>query len=393
MPETDLDCEGQSREQPTQPCMVIGITSDQTCLVLRGRLAALRKAGFRVLLIASPGELLVQTALEEGVEACPVPMVRTIAPFADLISLLRICLVLWRERPVLTDFSTPKAGLLGNVAAWILRVPHRVYTLRGLKMESAHGWKRRLLLVLERLSAGCAEVVLCNSASLKDAALRFGIAPLEKLRILGDGSSNGVDTDRFSPGGSAVRASLNILPGQPVLGFVGRLTGDKGIPELLVAFERISRKQPEAWLLLVGWLDQAEDALDERCRELIRNHPRIYQTGYVEDTTAYYRAMDMLILATHREGFPNVALEAAACGVPVITTECTGARDAVIPEVTGILIPAENPTAIEDAAWKLLRDPDLGKQMGKAGRAWVMERFSRRRVLRLAVDFYQSLIA
>jgi glycosyltransferase involved in cell wall biosynthesis len=372
--------------------LVMGVTSAQTCLVLAGRLKALRLAGFAVMLVSSPGELLTQRVEAEDVEAFPVQMLRGIAPFSDLRSLLGLLILLLRRRPVITDFSTPKAGLLGNLAAWMLRVPHRVYTLRGLKLESSRGMKRMLLLWSERLAAGCAHVVLCNSESLRVAALTLRVAPAKKLRLLGDGSSNGVDTKRFSPGTSWVREKLGIPDGDLVLGFVGRLTRDKGIPELLMAFEEILLVEPECWLLLVGWFDAAEDALELRWRTRVAEHPRIRHTGFVPDAAPYYRAMDVMVLPTHREGFPNVALEASSSGVPVITTESTGARDAVLAEVTGLLIPPGNSRAITEAALELIRDEGKRRRMGAAARAWAVERYSQERVLGLAVDFYLGLV-
>ncbi|WP_263351854.1 glycosyltransferase family 4 protein [Acidicapsa acidisoli] len=374
------------------PRLVMGVTSDQTCLVLRGRLRALRLAGFDVTLISSPGENLTRLVMEEGVTACPLPMRRGIAPLADLVSFVAIYRILLRLRPSITDFSTPKAGLLGNLAAWCLRVPHRVYTLRGLKLEGARGGKKRLLLWSERLAAWCSHVVLCNSESLRAAALALRIAPAGKLHLLGDGSSNGVDCVRFSPGASQVRLNLEIDDGDLVLGFVGRLTGDKGVPELLVAFEEILRAEPRCWLLLVGWFDRSEDALDLRWPAHIAGHPRIHCTGFVADTAPYYRAMDLLVLPTHREGFPNVVLEAAASGLAVITTESTGARDAVVPGVTGLLIEPKRSEAIAGAAIELLRDEERRKRFGAAARAWVLDRYTKDRVLGLAVEFYQRLI-
>jgi glycosyltransferase involved in cell wall biosynthesis len=386
----------QGLREAAQPVLrlglVVGVTSAQTCLVLAGRLKALRLAGFDVTLVSSPGELLAQRAEAEGVEAFPVRMRRGIAPLRDLLSFFSLLLLLLRRRPMITDFSTPKAGLLGNLAAWVLRVPHRVYTLRGLKLESSRGGKRAVLLWSERLAAKCAHVVLCNSESLRVAALVLGVAPAKKLRLLGDGSSNGVDTERFSPGKSWVRESLDIPAEDLVLGFVGRLTRDKGIPELLVAFDEILRVEPECWLLLVGWFDAAEDALEPRWRARIGEHPRIRHTGFVPDAAPYYRAMDVMVLPTHREGFPNAAIEAAASGIPVITTESTGARDAVLTEVTGLLIPPGNSQAITEAALELIRNEGKRKRMGVAARAWVEERFSNERVLGLAVEFYRGLL-
>jgi glycosyltransferase involved in cell wall biosynthesis len=376
----------------TQPRIVVGITHPQTCLNLTGRLRALREAGFRVTLVSSPGELLRRTAAAEGVEAIPIPMQRQIAPVADFVSLARLCWLLLRLRPEMVEFSTPKAGLLGTLAALLCCVPRRIYMLRGLKLETTTGFKHRILLAMERLAAACAHVVLCNSESMRAEALALGLAPAAKLHLLGEGSSHGVDVVRFSPGPSGVRDSLGLPQAAPIVGFVGRLTRDKGLPELIEAFETILKTQPEARLLLVGWFDASEDALSAALRARILNHPRIHCTGFVAETAPYYRAMDLMVLPTWREGFPNVVLEAAATGIPVITTLSTGSRDSVVPEVTGLLIPPGYPDAISEAVLKLLRNPDRRRHMGEAARTWVLEHFVDDRVLGLAATFYKSLL-
>ncbi|HXR39773.1 MAG TPA: glycosyltransferase family 4 protein [Terracidiphilus sp.] len=372
--------------------IVVGITSAQTCLNLTGRLRALREAGFRVTLISSPGELLDETAAREGVEAIGLPMQREIAPLADLVSLLRLWWLLLRLRPDVAEFSTPKAGLLGSVASRLAGVQARVYMLRGLKLETSTGIKRRILLEAERLASRCAQVVLCNSQSMRSEAAALGVAPTEKLQMLGDGSSNGVDVERFSPGPGNVRGGLGIPQKAPVVGFVGRLTRDKGVPELIEAFDTVLKREPEAHLLLVGWFDAAEDALAVEVRKRIAGHPRIHCTGFVADTAPYYRAMDVMVLPTWREGFPNVVLEAAATGIPVITTLCTGSRDSVVPEVTGLLIPPGYPEAISEAVLNLLREPARRRRMGDAARAWVCTHYARDQVLRLATSFYAGML-
>jgi glycosyltransferase involved in cell wall biosynthesis len=374
------------------PTILVGVTHAQTCLVLGARLRALRNAGFHVLLLSSPGPLLDITAAREQVERIELPMQRSIAPFADLVSFYRLWRLIGRCRPDLVEFGTPKAGLLGTFAAWLRGVPRRVYMLRGLKLESTSGLKRRILLATERLAARCAHVVLCNSESLRAEALALRIAPKRKLRLLGEGSSNGVDVDRFSPGPSAVREQLGIPHYVPVIGFAGRLTRDKGLPELCEAFDRILCAEPSTRLLLVGWFDAAEDALDPGLRARILRHPRIHCTGFVPDTAPYYRAMDVFVLPTRREGFPNVVLEAAATGLPVVTTESTGARDSVLPEITGLLIPPGYPDAIYEAVMKLVRDPQRRECMGKAARAWVLEHYVEARVVGMTVDYYKSLL-
>jgi glycosyltransferase involved in cell wall biosynthesis len=377
---------------PQSPHIVVGITNPQTCLVLGGRLRTLREAGFRVTLVSSPGELLTRTAAQEGVESIAIPMRREMAPAADLLSLLRLCWLLYRLKPNMTEFSTPKAGLLGSMAALLCGVPTRVYLLRGLKLETSTGIKRRILLAAERLASACSHAVLCNSESLRNQALALRVAPEAKLRLLGSGSSGGVDVERFSPGPGLLRARLGLPPDAPVVGFVGRLTRDKGLPELVEAFDAILAARPQAHLLLVGWLDASEDALGWNLRSRIKNHPRIHMTGYVADAAPYYRAMDVMVLPTWREGFPNVVLEAAASGIPVVTTLCTGSRDSVVPEVTGLLIPPGYPVAIREAVLQLLRNPERRCRMGEAARAWVLENYVNGSVLGLTVRCYKSLL-
>jgi glycosyltransferase involved in cell wall biosynthesis len=383
----------QVRSSRPAPHIVVGITSPQTCLTLTGRLRALREAGFRVTLVSSPGELLDLTAAREGVESIAIPMERKISPIADLVSLVRIWWLLLRLRPDMTEFSTPKAGLLGTFAAWLVGVPVRIYMLRGLKVEGTAGLKRRILLAAERVASACAQIVLCNSRSMRAEVPTLGMAPESKLSLLGDGSSTGVDAERFSPGPTNVRDRLGIPNEAHVVGFVGRLTCDKGLPELTEAFETVSRAEPEAHLLLVGWFDAAEDALSADLRSRIECHPRVHCTGFVADTAPYYRAMDIMVLPTWREGFPNAVLEAAASGIPVVTTIATGSRDSVVPEVTGLLIPPGYPEAISEAVLKLLRDPARRQRMGEAARAWVVEHYANDRVLGLATAFYKSLLA
>jgi len=382
----------QSSCSPQKPHIVIGITSPQTCMVLGGRLRTLREAGFRVTLVSGPGQLLTRTAAEEGVESIGLPMRREIAPLADLVSMVRLCWLLYRLKPDMTEFSTPKAGLLGSIAARLCRVPTRVYFLRGLKLETCTGLKRRILLVTEKVASACSHAVLCNSNSLRNQALALGVASANKLRVLGNGSSNGVDVERFSPGPTNLRQRLGLPKDAEVVGFVGRMTRDKGLPELVEAFDAILTTKPNVHLLLVGWFDAAEDALGYDLRSRMQKHPRIHMTGYVPDTAPYYRAMDIMVLPTWREGFPNVVLEAAASGIPVVTTLATGSRDAVVPEVTGLLIPPGYPEAIRESVFQLLGNSERRCRMGLAARAWVLDHYVNGHVLGRTVRYYKSLL-
>ncbi|HWE83913.1 MAG TPA: glycosyltransferase family 4 protein [Terracidiphilus sp.] len=379
-----------------RPLIVVGVTHPQTCLVLRGRLRSLRAAGFRVVLISSPGELVTRIADEEGVEHCAISMQRGISPLADLISLVRLCFALIRLQPAIAEFSTPKAGLLGSIASFLCRVPVRIYILRGLRLETAAGMTRRILQLCERITAACSHLVVCNSVSLRSQAHALGFVQRGKVRVIGNGSSSGVDVRHFIPPSSPtpdrVRESLGIPAGAPVVGFVGRLTRDKGIPELLDAFDSLQVDFPEARLLLTGWFDDSEDALSPAQRARITNHPRIHCTGFVSDTAPYYHAMDVLALPTLREGFPNAILEAAASGLPAVSTFATGARDAVLHGRTGLLVPPGDPQALAAAVKRLLLSPELRREMGTAARAWVVEHFMHTSVQSLTVALYRSLI-
>ncbi len=385
---------GKNREAG-RPLLFVGVTSPQTCMVLTGRLRRLREAGFRVVLCCDEGDLLRETATAEGVEALTVPMRREVALWADLVALGRLTWVLRMLEPELAEFSTPKAGLLGMVAAVLAGVPRRIYVLRGLKLEGVKGWRRAVLLGCERVAAGCAQVVLCNGESLREEALQLGIGNAEKLRVLGRGSGRGVNLERFRPGRAgereAMRAELGIGAEELVVGFVGRLTGDKGIPELLDAFEMVRERVPGCRLVLVGWFDEAEDRVDEAVKARVAAHAGIWHVGYVKDVERYYRGMDVLALPTHREGFPNVALEAAASGIPVVTTLATGARDAVVDGVTGVLVPVGDAAALAKALGELLAEREIRLEMGEAARRWVEENFAEERVVGKAVELYRKM--
>ena len=373
--------------------IVVGVTHPQTCLVLAGRLRSLREMGFRVILVSSPGLLLDTTATAEGVNAVAIPIQRRIDPLADLVSLLQLCRLLRRLKPDMVEFSTPKAGLLGCVAAALCGVRCRVYLLRGLRLETTRGLKRRVLWLAERVTSACAHRVLCNSESLRERAIELGLAPARKLHLLGAGSSNGVDLQRFAPGPPFLRTRLGLGAGDLVIGFVGRLTRDKGVPELIEAFDTISEVEPRARLLLVGWLDDSEDSLGPDLRARIERHAKIRFTGFVPDAAEYYRAMDLLVLPTWREGFPNVVLEAHASGIPVITTCSTGSRDSVVPERTGLLIPPGRPHSIVESVLRLLMDPELRRRMGVAARSWVLENYGSEKVLGRTGEYYRDLLA
>lgn len=351
---------------------------------MRGQLAFMREAGFDVVVVTSPGEQLEVAADREGVRAIGIPMEREISPLADLRSLTRLVRIFRRLRPDVVNAGTPKAGLLGMLAAKIAGVPLRIYTLRGLRAETTRSLKLWLLHATERAASACADVVICVSESLREEYLRRGLTARAKTRVIASGSSNGIDSSRFSvPSLTAKAAELRLALGIPdrarVIGFVGRLTRDKGVRELSAAFRQLEREFDDLWLLLVGdW--ETGDALDAAEVELLTSHPRVIKSGFVADTAKWYRLMDVLAFPSYREGFPNVPMEAGASGRPVVAFRATGTVDAVRDGVTGRLVPLGDSAALAGALRMYLNDPALAAEHGAAGRDRVLREFAPRRV-------------
>jgi len=360
------------------------ITDSISVVLIRGQLRYLKTHGFPCALLCSPGPNLDRIAVDENIPVFPAAMMREISPLADLRSLANICAILRRLRPVICNAGTPKAGLLVGLAAWLTRVPCRIYTLRGLRLETATGFKRRLLTLAERIS-------------FRDRAVALNLVPLHKTVLLGAGSSNGVDALRFMPSpektafATDVRKKLGIGSGQPVIGFAGRLTRDKGIPDLIAAWKSVREAPARPVLLLVGD-DEASDPVPAHIKNAIESDPRIYHIPFNSQIELYYAAMDLFVLPTHREGLPNTVLEAQVSALPVITTFATGAVDSIENGVTGILVPVGDSVTLADAILSLLSDPARLQSMGRRGRERVVQHFSNEIVWQNLASLYRTML-
>jgi glycosyltransferase involved in cell wall biosynthesis len=351
-----------------------------------GQVGYLKERGFEVQAVSSPGPLLEDFAQRETIPVHAVDMSRKIAPAADVKSLGRLVGILRRQRPDMVHAHTPKAGLLGMLAAWFCRVPVRVYTVHGLPFMTATGLRRKLLRWAEKVSCVLAHQVLCVSSSIRGVMVSEGLCRATKIKVLHNGSINGVAAeDRFNPASlsesvrSAVRRRLGIPSDAPVVGFVGRIVRDKGLIELVKAWEELREEPRNLHLLVVGPFEP-QDPLPGEVEQVLRRDPRIHLAGADWHTPPLYRAMDMLVLPTYREGFPVVPLEAAAMELPVVATRIPGCIDAIEDGITGTLVPVRDARELAKAIRRYITDAALRTRHGRAARERVRRDFSQRDV-------------
>lgn len=283
------------------------------------------------------------------------------------------------------------------LAAAAARVRVRVYHLRGMPLLTATGATRAALWGAEATSMSCAHRVIAVSHSLAASTRALHLPAGDKLTVIGAGSSNGVDLTRFDPSAGtrdAARRRLGLDPDSTLFGFVGRMVADKGIPELVEAWSRVTSDgaSAKARLLLVGTYEE-RDGLDESTRHRIESCATIEHRPFAEDVVSVYRALDALILPTRREGFPNVPLEAAAMGLPVVTTDAVGAIDSVLHDVTGLIVPTGDVGRLADAIARYLAQPALRHAHGQAGRARVERHFRPETIWEGVLDVYRRELA
>lgn len=366
--------------------LVFVVNSPIALAYLQGQPQYFQGKGFEVTVLCPrrrEGEW--EVALPEGISTIAIPMERKIAPLQDLLSLWRLWRTMRALRPAVTNVGTPKAALLGGIAAWLNRVPCRFYTLHGLRFETTKGLKRRLLICAERLACRLAHRVFCVSNSVREKAIACGLTSRERTVVFGSGSCNGVDASRFEPNpnlmqrAAALRRHFGIPAKAVVILFVGRLTRDKGIPELVEAFVQLDKQFPDLRLMLVGCFE-SEDPLPAETRRQLEGHSHIIFAGAVQDTPSYYAAADIVVLPSHREGLPTVLLEAHAAGKPVVGANVTGIVDLVADGETGLLFPVGDASALRNAIARLITDDALVRRLEVAGQEKVQREFQQHRI-------------
>ena len=367
----------------TKPVAVFCVTTPVSIPLFGNRFHLLVEAGIDLHIVV--GEAVTGSIPELPTEATlhVVPMTRTINPLGDITALAKMVKLQRSLRPKLVAAATPKASLIGLLAARLNRVPARVWEVWGAKWDRDDSRKGALLRRIDRIVAHSATEIIAVSPSLADLLMREGITSCTP-QVLGAGSSKGVDTDRFHPDPSRQPCT------PPTLGFVGRISKDKGIDDVLKVAQQLRPSIPELKLLLVGSVDPT-DPPSPTTLEVINDADWVEVTGWVTDTAPFFRKMDVLIFPSRREGLPNVLIEAAASGVPVVAYAATGSIDAVRDEATGFLVDVGDTQAIASKAKKLLLDGNHLPALGKAAVRHASEHFRAEPINGLWVDHYLEM--
>jgi len=347
--------------------------------------------------ISSDKENLERVGKLQKVPVYPVEMTRKITPWQDLKALWKLYRYFKKEQPLIVHTHTPKAGTIGMIASKMAGVPHRLHTIAGLPLLETKGNKRRLLNLVEKTTYACASKIYPNSNGLKNIIIQEGFCKPEKIKIIANGSTNGIDTQFFNPKKISnedlfhLKKSLGINPEDFIFIYVGRLTGDKGINELLLAFQKIVSEFNHAKLLLVGFFESELDPLHKATLDEIENNPQVIFVPFQNDVRPYYAISDVMVFPSYREGFPNVVLEAGAMGLPTIATNINGCNEIIEDGTNGILIPPKNTDALYTAMKKIILNSSLRNHLQVNTRSMIISRFEQILVWEALLAEYKNL--
>lgn len=348
---------------------------------------------YEVVAVSSPEPELKELAEREGVRTVAVEMERHISVWKDLKSLVEMVNVFRREKPDVVHSMTPKAGLISMMAAWMTRVPVRVHTFTGLVWPTASGLKRWILKMTDRVTCFCATHVIPEGEGVMND-LRSGKITRKPMRVLGYGNVKGVDMVRFSRREEVMRIAEELRDDKFKFLFVGRIVGDKGINELVEAFERVKKRVGQVELVLVGPYENDLDPLKPETQRLIESDEDIETVGSKigDELLAYYAAADCFVMPSYREGFPNTVMEAGAMGLPSIVTDINGSREIVKNGVNGVIVPSKRVDELADAMIRMVNETELRKRCEDNARRMIEERFEEHFVRKCLYEFYEEIL-
>ncbi|MCH1547934.1 MAG: glycosyltransferase family 4 protein, partial [Flavobacteriaceae bacterium] len=327
-----------------------------------GQMRFMSKNGFDVTMISAGGEEIKEVIKNEECRHIILPLTRKITPIQDIKAVIKLLIYLKKEKPSIVHTHTPKAGIVGMLTSYLAGVPIRLHTVAGLPLMETRGLKRFILNFVEKLTYKCSTKVYPNSYGLKKIILKHRFTSQNKLKVIGNGSSNGIDTSYFDPKlfsieeNTALKTNLGIKKTDFVFIFVGRIVSDKGINELVEAFDKISLINENIKLLLVGPFEDDLDPLQKKTKLSINNNENIILAGYQNDVRSYFSISNCLVFPSYREGFPNVVMQAGAMKLPCIVSDINGCNEIIENNTNGLVIKVKSVNSIYNAMIKITSD-------------------------------------
>jgi len=367
--------------------------------LLHGQINYMQQNGFQVILASAQGKEIKQIEEETGLSVHILPLTRKISPFTDIKAVWKTYKLIKKHKPEIVHTHTPKAGIVGMLAAKLAGVPIRMHTVAGMPLLESKGVKRKILNLVEKLTYKSATRVYPNSSGLKDIIIKNQLTKPEKLKVIAHGSSNGINTNYFNPElfstqkKEQLKKEWAIQKTDFVFVFVGRLVGDKGINELTQAFEIISKGNPHLKLLLVGNEEPELDPLQPETIKIIKENKQIITTGWAEDVRPYLAIAQALVFPSYREGFPNVVMQAGAMNLPAIVTDINGCNEIITNGFNGLIIPPKNTKALQKAMLQIYQDKQLTQKMALNARPNITNKYEQKIVWKALLEEYKQLMA
>ena len=364
--------------------------------LLKGQMSFMGKNGFDVIMISSDGKELKDVIENEKCKHFIIPFTRKITPLKDLIATFSLYRFLIKEKPDIVHTHTPKAGVVGMIASFLARVPVRLHTVAGLPLMETVGLKRVVLNLVEKLTYYCSTKVYPNSFGLKNIILKNRFTIEDKLRVIGIGSSNGIDISYFDPElfsckeKNKLKSELGIERNDFVFIFVGRLVADKGINELVEVFNELCSDLKSIKLLLVGPFEDELDPLSEKTKLLISSHDKIISAGYQNDVRPFFAISNLLVFPSYREGFPNVVMQSGAMGLPSIVTDINGCNEIIQTDYNGIVIPSKDIQSLKRAMSKIFHDKELYLKCSATSRLAIVNNYEQKLYWNALLNEYES---
>ena len=351
---------------------------------------------FDVIAVSSDKEKLETLGKWQNVTVFPLEMTRQITPLKDILAVVKLYFFLKKTKPFIVHTHTPKAGIVGMLAAKLARVPIRLHTVAGLPLLETSGFKRKILNFIEKLTYHCATKVYPNSNGLLEIIQQNNFCKNDKLKVIANGSSNGIDTSYFNPDlileeqKVALKKELSIQSTDFVFLFVGRLVKDKGINELILAFEKLQIEIPTIKLLLVGNFEADLDPLFPTTINSITTNSNIISVGFQNDVRPYFAVSNCLVFPSYREGFPNVVLQSGAMKLPSIVSNINGCNEIIEDHRNGLIIPVKNEKALFDAMKKMVNDTSLVNEMKNNCRQMIVSNYDQKLVWEAILAEYRT---